>query len=381
MSFKKHITPLKKIAGWLFIMELPILVLFGFILCVRPDFLEFIQWENETYWWLIILSPFISLAFLWNYRWKQNSLTQWHRMSLDAYEASETDASFGVVNFSSGILKFILLKLAMVSFILAIMSPKSGGEMKETTSEGVELMVALDLSKSMLAEDVMPNRLYVAKTAIKNTINTLGGDVVGLVVFGGNAYTQMPLTTDYGAALSYLESTNTSTVPTQGTSLSAAITESLSGFDYESSASKLVLLFTDGEDHEEELEAAISEAKEKGVKVCCVAMGSVNGAPIPDYASEDRYKKDQNGNTIITKANRALLKSISSETGGDFFELSSSRPAEIKPLTRFIKQQQTSETGSFVLVDLTPRFQIPLFFGVLFLMGAFVIKEKKEPWF
>jgi len=164
-------------------------------------------------------------------------------------------------------------------------------------------------------------------------------------------------------------------------SLSAAILESLEGFDYESSASKLILLFTDGEDHEEALEEAISQAKEKGVKICTVAMGSTNGAPIPDYSSENKYKKDQEGNTIVTKANRPLLESISTETGGEFFQLASSRPAEVKSLLNYIKTEQTSETGSFMLIDLTPRFQFPLFIGILFLMAAFLIKEKKDPWF
>jgi len=242
-------------------------------------------------------------------------------------------------------------------------------------------MIALDLSKSMLAEDIQPNRLYAAKAAIKNILKQMDGDKVGLVVFSASAYTQMPLSNDYASAISYLESLNTSTVPVQGTSISEAIKVSLEGFDTNSSANKILLLFTDGEDHEEELEETLKLAKESQVKISCLAIGSDNGAPIPTYSSEDKYKKDKQGNTVITKANTPLLKSIAELNDGFFDQIKSSFPNEITGLNNYLRTQEKTETGTFSFTNLTPRFQIPLILSVLFYIIAILIKEKEGRWF
>jgi len=236
--------------------------------------------------WLYFISPILSIIFLINLQWKSKAILNWHDMSASTdYSSKDDDISFGKISFKQSVVRFVSFKLAIVCFILAIIGPKSGGEMKETTSEGVELMIALDLSKSMLAEDIAPNRLYAAKRAIKSTINALQGDLVGLVVFAGNAYVQMPISRDYGSAMAYLESVNTLSVATQGTSLSSAIKQCLNGFNESSKASKIMFIFTDGEDHEEGIESAISNAKELNVKISCIGIGSITGAPIPDTSS------------------------------------------------------------------------------------------------
>ena len=253
--------------------------------------------------------------------------------------------------------------------------------MTETLSEGVEIMIALDLSKSMLAEDIQPNRLYAAKAAVRNILKKLDGDKVGLVAFSARAYTQMPLSNDYASALNYLETLKTSSVPVQGTSISNAIQECVKGFDSESSANKLLLIFTDGEDHEEEIEAALQEAKTKQIKVSCIAIGSENGAPIPNYGSQEKYKKDKTGKTVITKVNSALLNSIASEGGGVFSQVKSSAPSEAREIIDYIKDQEKTETGSFQFVNLTPRFPIPLSLSILCLILSILIKEKENTWF
>ncbi len=380
MSNKSGISRLNTVGSWLIGLEFVVLFLFLVLFFFPPDFLNFIVWNIPQLKWLYIISPVLTAIYIWNSKWKTKAIFRWHQIDSEIYGHSE-DASFGKILFQNSVAKFVLLKLAVIFFIISLIGPKSGGEMKETTSEGVELMVALDVSKSMLAEDIPPNRLYVAKSAIKNTIKELQGDLLGLVVFAGNAYTQMPLSNDYAAAQAYLENINTSTVPTQGTSISAAILECSEGFNMESNASKIILIFTDGEDHEEEIQSAIDSAKEKGIKVSCVAMGSETGAPIPDYSSDGKYKKDAQGSTIITKANAPLMKQIAKQGNGFYTRIGSSQPREINQVVNYVKGEQTAETGNFVFVDLTPRFRIPLSIALLLLIASFLIKEKDSSWF
>ena len=344
------------------------------------DFLAFLKWEFEQYKSLFVLSPLISIGFLWLWHWKTKAILNWKETS-DLKRTLKNDISFKDLSFRNSVARFTALKLALLLLITAILGPKSGGEMTETVSEGVEVMIALDLSKSMLAEDVQPNRLYAAKAAIKNILKKMDGDKVGLVVFSSNAYTQMPLSNDYASAINFLESLNTSTVPIQGTSISEAIKVSMEGFDQNSSASKILLLFTDGEDHEEELEETLKIAKERQIKISCLAIGSGNGAPIPNSNSEDKYKKDKQGNTVISKANIPLLQSIAESNDGFFNQIKSSSPKEVKDLNGYLRTQEKTETGTFMFNNLTPRFQVPLLLSVLFFIISMLIKEKEGPWF
>lgn len=376
---KQQIWPLNKLIFWLFLLEVVVTSVFVLLFYVQPDFLEFIEWNSTHYIVLYVLSPLLSLVFIYNSLWKTKSLLNWHEtITKDSF--NEKDVSFGRIYYMNSLFKFVLIKLSVILLILAIIGPKSGGEMQETTSEGVELIIALDVSKSMLAEDVLPNRLYTSKRAIHHTIEQLNGDLVGLVVFAGHAYTQMPLSNDYASALAYLENVNTSTVQVQGTNISEAIQTCTAGFNYESNASKIVLFFTDGEDHEEQIEEAILEAKEKGVKISCIAVGSDTGAPIPDFNSDQKYKKDAQGNTVISKVNVNLLEQISSQGGGFFTHLKSSRPTDIKEILEYINHEQTAETGNFAFIDLTPRYRIPLCIALMLLIGSLLIKEKKPLW-
>jgi Ca-activated chloride channel family protein len=380
MKKREEIWPIRSLLWVLLLLEALVCLIYYTLFNSSIDFLAFLKWEFEQYKSLFVLSPLISIGFLWLWHWKTKAILNWKETS-DLKRTLKNDISFKDLSFRNSVARFTALKLALLLLITAILGPKSGGEMTETVSEGVEVMIALDLSKSMLAEDVQPNRLYAAKAAIKNILKKMDGDKVGLVVFSANAYTQMPLSNDYASAINFLESLNTSTVPIQGTSISEAIKVSMEGFGQNSSASKILLLFTDGEDHEEELEETLKIAKERQIKISCLAIGSGNGAPIPNSNSEDKYKKDKQGNTVISKANIPLLQSIAESNDGFFNQIKSSSPKEVKDLNGYLRTQEKTETGTFMFNNLTPRFQVPLLLSVLFFIISMLIKEKEGPWF
>lgn len=380
MKKKEEIWPIRSLIWALLLLEAFVFLIYCTIFHSSIDFLAFLKWEFKQYKPLFVLSPLISFVFIWLWHWKTKAILNWKETS-DLKRTLKNDLSFKDLSFKNSVARFISVKLALLLLITALLGPKSGGEMTETLSEGLEVMIALDLSKSMLAEDVQPNRLYAAKTAIKNILKKMDGDKVGLVVFSANAYTQMPLSNDYASAINYLESLNTSTVPIQGTSISEAIKVSMEGFDQNSSASKSILLFTDGEDHEEELEETLNIAKEGQIKISCLALGSDYGAPIPNSNSEDKYKKDKQGNTVISKANIPLLQSIAESNDGFFSQIKSSSPKEVKDLNGYLRTQEKTETGAFMFNNLTPRFQVPLLLSVLFFIISMLIKEKEGPWF
>ena len=380
MKKREEIWPIRSLLWVLLLLEALVCLIYYTLFNSSIDFLAFLKWEFEQYKSLFVLSPLISIGFLWLWHWKTKAILNWKETS-DLKRTLKNDISFKDLSFRNSVARFTALKLALLLLVTAILGPKSGGEMTETLSEGVEVMIALDLSKSMLAEDVQPNGLYAAKAAIKNILKKMDGDKVGLVVFSANAYTQMPLSNDYASAINFLESLNTSTVPIQGTSISEAIKVSMEGFDQNSSASKILLLFTDGEDHEEELEETLKIAKERQIKISCLAIGSGNGAPIPNSNSEDKYKKDKQGNTVISKANIPLLQSIAESNDGFFNQIKSSSPKEVKHLNGYLRTQEKTETGTFMFNNLTPRFQVPLLLSVLFFIISMLIKEKEGPWF
>ena len=380
MKNKEEIWSIRSLIWALLLLEAFVFLIYCTIFHSSIDFLAFLKWEFKQYKPLFVLSPLISFVFIWLWHWKTKAILNWKETS-DLKRTLKNDLSFKDLSFKNSVARFISVKLALLLLITALLGPKSGGEMTETLSEGLEVMIALDLSKSMLAEDVQPNRLYAAKTAIKNILKKMDGDKVGLVVFSANAYTQMPLSNDYASAINYLESLNTSTVPIQGTSISEAIKVSMEGFDQNSSASKSILLFTDGEDHEEELEETLNIAKEGQIKISCLALGSDYGAPIPNSNSEDKYKKDKQGNTVISKANIPLLQSIAESNDGFFSQIKSSSPKEVKDLNGYLRTQEKTETGAFMFNNLTPRFQVPLLLSVLFFIISMLIKEKEGPWF
>lgn len=220
--------------------------------------------------------------------------------------------------------KFILYMLALVFLIFGLCNLQAGSKPRQSKREGADIMVCLDVSNSMLAQDLQPNRLERAKFALEKMIDHLEGDRLGIIVFAGEAYVQLPITADYGAAKMFLESINTKIVPTQGTDITAAINKAMESFGKDEGKNKAIVIITDGEDHEEDAISAAKEAADKGVVIHTIGVGSESGVPIPNVVDGivSGYKKDRQGNTIVTKLNSEILQKIAAEGNGVYVQAS-----------------------------------------------------------
>lgn len=243
-----------------------------------------------------------------------------------------------ISNYSSYLFtsKFIVVSVAFTFGIIAVMNPRKPGDTEAVNRKGIDIAIALDVSKSMLAQDLAPNRLERAKQFINKLMNEMPDDRIALVVFAGKAYLQMPLTTDHGAAQLFVSSAGPDVVPQQGTVISDALSMSANAFNAADKKFKTVLLISDGEDHDEDAVATAKNLSEQGVMINTIGIGSPEGSTIPDPATGD-VKKDDAGNTVISKLNEEVLKEIANETNGIYIRLQSSDEA-VAALTKQLSQ-------------------------------------------
>ncbi len=277
------------------------------------------------------------------------------------------------------VLKFIFLVLALTSVIFATADPQFGSKLEKVKRKGVELIIALDVSNSMLAEDIEPSRLERAKRAISQMIDRLHNDKLGLVVFAGDAYVQVPLTTDYSAVKMYLSSINTEIVPKQGTAIGSAIDLARESFDQESGLDKAMIVITDGENHQGNVVQAAEKARDEGITIHAIGMGSPEGAPIPIRSNNGQtvYQKDQQGNTVISKLDPATLKNLAREGKGTFIRASNARTG-LDELLDEINQMTRKEIESKVYTDYEHRFQYLLGLALFFLLLDLMLLERKN---
>ncbi|OGW19199.1 MAG: hypothetical protein A3K09_02585, partial [Nitrospinae bacterium RIFCSPLOWO2_12_FULL_47_7] len=213
-------------------------------------------------------------------------------------------------------LKNALMVFALLLSLIALTHPQWGFKWEELRQEGVDIIIALDVSNSMLAEDIKPNRLIRAKHKVADLINMLEGDRVGLVAFAGTSFLQCPLTLDYSAATLFLDMIDTELIPVPGTAIAHAIHTSTKAFSTREKKSKVIILITDGEDHEGRVQEAVREAREQGVKIYTVGIGQDSGAPIPNVGGG--FKKDRQGNVVLSKLGESVLQKIALDTGGAY---------------------------------------------------------------
>ena len=270
------------------------------------------------------------------------------------------DASTG-----KGWLKITLLALAWIFFVIGLARPQTGARLKEHESKGAEVMIALDVSNSMLAEDYSPNRLERSKLAISRLVDKLAGDRVGLVVFAGQAFVQLPITTDYVSAKIFLNSTNTSSVPVQGTALADAISTCARSFSTQSEKSRAIILITDGEDHEGDVLEVAQSVAETGIRIYCVGVGSPAGKPIP---AEGGLMKDKDGNIVVTKLDEDILRQIAGVGGGKYVRAGNGEFG-LNPIIDDIRSLDKEAFNSMVFEDFNEQymyfFALALFFLIL----------------
>ncbi len=278
------------------------------------------------------------------------------------------------------LLKMILYCLGFGLIAVGLASPQIGTKLEEVKREGIDVIIALDVSNSMKAEDIRPNRLERAKQSIARFIDKLENDRIGLIVFAGKAYVQLPITTDFSAAKLFLSSINTNLIPTQGTAIGAAIDLSMTSFAGKDNKHKALVIITDGENHEDDaLESAKNAAKE-GVVIYTIGMGSPEGAPIPvSNGSQSDFLKDNAGNTVITKLDQLSLEKIAAEGKGIFVRASNSDDGLETVMKEISKlDKKTFESKQFT--DYEDRFQYFTAAGLLLLLIEFLISNRKSKW-
>ncbi len=279
------------------------------------------------------------------------------------------------------VLKFILLNLAYIFLVIGIANPQTGSKLENIKREGIDLVVALDISNSMLAQDIKPDRLTRAKQALFKLIDKLKGDRIGIIIFAGKAYTQLPITTDYAAAKMFVSTISTKDIPSQGTAISEAINLGIESFD-DNEQSKAIILITDGESHEGDAMGAAQAASELGIRVYTIGMGLPDGSPIPlinSYGQQTGFKKDREGNTVITKLNEVMLQQIAAAGNGDYVRANNTQ-AGLNKIFEKINALEKSEIETRMFTDYEDQFQYFLGFGLLLLFIEFFIFDRKTKW-
>ena len=278
------------------------------------------------------------------------------------------------------ILKPLLLVTGVAFLVASLARPQFGTRVETVRREGKDVVVAVDLSRSMLAEDVAPSRLQRAKLEILRLIERLEGDRIGLVAFAGQAFVQSPLTTDYAAASLFLNAMDVDLVPVQGTDLGKALTVSIDSFDDEVREHRVLIVVTDGEDHEGEVEAATARAVELGVRVFTVGIGSTEGVPIPEIDERGRrqgFKRDADGNVVTTRLDETTLRRVADATGGSFYR-STPQIGELDALVEDIEAVGGREIDAREVTQFEEQFQIFLGLAILLLIIESLLPERRK---
>ncbi|WP_026725122.1 vWA domain-containing protein [Flavobacterium sasangense] len=330
--------------------------------------------ESPIYFYLLALLPIIVALFLFNLFWKRKRQAVFADLELFNQLAPEK-SSFKPA------LKLGVLLLALACIIIALVNPKMGTKMETVKRQGIDIVFAVDISKSMLAEDVAPNRLEKTKQIVSQIINQLGNDRVGIVGYAGSAYPVLPMTTDYSIAKMYLQSMNTNMVSSQGTAFNDAIQLAVDFFDVKDT-SKLIILVSDGEDHGDGVEDAVELAKEKGVRIITIGVGTEKGGPIPlrdDRGTIVSYKKDQEGETVITKLYPEILKKIADNTKSKYIVGTATKDV-VEEVKKSLDKIEKSEFESQQIADFESQYQWFLALGFLLLLVDVFLLEKKTAW-
>lgn len=330
--------------------------------------------ENPKYFYLLALIPILVVLFLFNLVWKSKKQAQFSDLELFK-KLSPEKSTFKPV------LKIVVLSLAFACLVIALVNPKMGTKMETVKRQGIDIVFAVDISKSMLAEDIAPNRLEKTKQLVSQIINELGNDRVGIVGYAGSAYPVLPMTTDYGIAKMYLQSMNTDMVSSQGTAINDALKLSVDYFDIKDT-SKLIILVSDGEDHGDGADEALGMAKDKDVRILSIGMGTEKGALIPIKDNRGNiisYKKDQNGDNVITKMYPETLKSISDKTKSKYINGSNTKEV-VEAVKSQLDKIEKTEFESQQIADFESQYQWFLALGFLLLLVDIFLLEKKTAW-
>ena len=305
------------------------------------------RFESPAYLWLLWSIPVLAIIRFVCYKLRRKKLLRFGEMSL-------VNRLMPNVSKIRPSVKFWLSVAALALMIVMLARPQMGSKISHEERNGIETIIAMDISNSMLAEDVVPSRLQKSKMLVENLVDHFTNDKIGLVVFAGDAFVQLPITTDYVSAKMFLQDINPSLIQTQGTDIARAISLSMNSFTQQKGLGKAIILITDGEDHEGGALEAAKEAKKKGINVFILGVGSSNGAPIP--LGNGDYMRDNAGNTVMTALNEQMCRDVAKAGSGTYIYVDNTSDAQEK-LNDELSRLQKGETDNVVYSEYNEQFQ------------------------
>ncbi|MEQ8218286.1 MAG: VWA domain-containing protein [Arenibacter sp.] len=334
-----------------------------------------IQLDEKSYLYLLSIIPVMVVLFVFLQIWKKRTQKKFADLSL--LKRLTPDRS----NFKST-LKLIFILLGIASLTMALVNPKIGTKLETVKREGVDIVFAVDVSKSMLAEDIAPNRLEKAKRLVSEIINQLASDRIGIIAYAGQAFPQLPITTDYGAAKMFLQNMNTDMLSSQGTAIDQAIELASTYYDDEEQTNRVLFIISDGEDHSEgNVSNAVEDATNEGIRVFTIGVGKTKGAPIPLKRNGivESLKKDNQGEVVITKLNEDVLQEIADEGNGEYINGENTEEA-VAFIKEQLNQMDKKEFEAKQFAEFKDQFQWFLAAGLLFLFLDIFVLDRKTKW-
>ena len=332
------------------------------------------QIEEISWLWLGIIPLLVMLLFIGDRIWKSN--IQDNFLSKNALmRLSPNISSF------KPYLRIFTILFCLIFLVLAMINPQMGTKMETFKRFGVDIVFAVDVSRSMLAEDIVPNRLEKSKQLVNQIINTLNGDRIGIVAYAGKAFPQLPITTDYSSGKMFLQSMNTDMISSQGTAIDEAIQLATNYYDDESKIERILIIISDGEDHNDVSVDMAKIASEKGIIIYTIGVGKEKGAPIPIKKNGiiQSYKKDNKGEVVITKLNRQVLVDIANQTGGEYID-GTETTFVVKRIGEILKETEKKEFESKKFSEYKDQFQWFLAIGLLLLFIEIFLFDSKTFW-
>lgn len=333
--------------------------------------MQLFRFANQEFLYLLLLIPVIGALFIVNTIRRKKALRKFGEETL-------VKRLLPWLSDSRPVVKLILQLLALAAIIIALARPQYGSRLQETRKKGVEVVIALDVSNSMLSEDIRPDRLTRAKQAIERLVDRLSDDRIGLIVFAGDAYTQIPVTTDYVSAKMFLSNIGPEMVPRQGTAIGAAINLGVSSFTPGEGRSRAMIIITDGENHEDDPLSAAEKASGLGIVIHTIGIGSTDGVPVPVMNNGKRdYLKDNEGNTVISRLDEKVLQDIAAVTGGSYVRASNASIG-LEEIFTGIKRMDTDELESTMYTEYNDQFRIFAVLSLILLVADFMVMDRKN---
>ncbi|RMB63341.1 VWA domain-containing protein [Dokdonia sinensis] len=330
--------------------------------------------EEKIWFWLLLAIPLVILLYLGVVVWQRSAQKRFASQPL--LKQLSPDRSY-----FKPTLKILILCIAIFFLVFGLVNLKMGTKLETVKREGVDVVFAIDVSKSMLAEDIAPNRIEKSKQLVTQIINNLGSDRIGIIAYAGSAYPQLPITTDYSSAKLFLSQMNTDMLSSQGTAIAEAIELAKTYYNDEEQTNRVLFIISDGEDHVGEASNLAEQANEEGIRIFTIGVGKPEGGPIPLKRNGvvQAYKKDQNGETVITRLDAQTLKDIAAEANGEYLDGSNTADV-VETVQNLLNSMDKKEFEAKQFADFKDQFQWFLGVALLFLFLDIFLLDKKTGW-